>query len=68
MSDALMNAADVVRMLGISRATWQRHLREYARLFEVARPIGQRRYSRARVEQYVSAETMARFGKTQRTA
>jgi hypothetical protein len=63
MSD-LLNAKEVCDRLGIKHSTWaERKKRGFHKLFEVARPMGQKRYSRERVDQYVSAAPMSTFGR-----
>lgn len=68
MSDHLLNATELMDVLGISHATFYRKKKEYERLFQVKQPVGHRRFSRYIVERYLRMESPARFGKGRRSA
>lgn len=60
---ALFNDTDLRRELGISERTFYRlKKRGQFKVFEVARPIGQRRYSRVLVDRYLAGESPAVLG------
>ena len=59
----LMNASEVMRLLGISRSDWERKKKEFAKMFEVKRPMGIRRYSRHKVEAYGRGESTVSLGR-----
>lgn len=64
MDALLLNARETARLLGVSERTFHRLARlGHWRMCEVARPLGQRRYSRALVEQYGRGQTMNAFGR-----
>ncbi len=59
----LLTARDVMRRLGLSTSSFYR--REKAGQFKflmVTRPFGSRRYSRAKLEQFLAGESTVTFG------
>ena len=60
----LLNAKQVREKLGYSESQFfELKRRGVFRMLEVTRPIGQRRYSRVRVDQFCAGESIAAFGK-----
>lgn len=60
---ALLNGGELQAVLGVSARTFYR-LKKQGRMkmFEVARPLGQRRYSSVLVRRYLNGESMSQFG------
>lgn len=64
MKPALMNAKEVAALLGISHGTWATwKKRGVFKRLEVKQPIGQRRYSRALVDRYISGDAISSYGR-----
>ena len=63
----VLNTKELLERLGISYRTFYRHRRQLQHL-EVKRPIGQRRYSRVLVEQFVAGESTVQFGRSRRVS
>ena len=68
METELWNAKMLIARLSISRATYNRW-KDKGRLrrFEVAQPIGQRRYSSAKVEEFLKGKSIVRIGRGARS-
>ncbi len=59
----LLNDTELRQRLGVSEAKFYALKKAgQLRMFEVARPFGQRRYSRTKVEQYANGDSMAVLG------
>lgn len=59
----LLNGTELAQKLGYSETQFLKFKREGKfRMFEVKRPLGQRRYSRALVEQYLAGESTVAIG------
>lgn len=66
MSDtpAVMNASEVMALLGIKPTAWRaRKLSGWTKQFEVSRPVGQRRYARVLVERHINGEPTNQYGR-----
>ena len=59
----LLNASELQQRLCISEAKFRQVKRDgHLRMFEVSRPLGQRRYSRVLVERYLAGESASVLG------
>jgi hypothetical protein len=61
--DGLLNARELMAKLKIGVWYYYAHRPQLERLFQVARPLGQKKYSARLVEQYLAGESASRFGK-----
>lgn len=64
MTDTPLGAAELMRRLGISEATFYRHCQKglYKHL-ELKRPNGRRKYSAVKVALFLSGESVPTFGR-----
>ena len=60
----LLNASEFMARLGLKKSRFHvlRALGKF-KAFEVCRPIGNRRYARVLVDQYVAGESVAKLGR-----
>jgi predicted site-specific integrase-resolvase len=73
MTEPLLNAKEVCALLGIKHSTWANWKKQgFASRFETVRPMGQRRYVRARVDAYLrgdeTRQPLYQFGSRRRSA
>lgn len=62
----LLNAKEVAAKLGRGEAWFHKHRPTLAPLFQIPRPIGQKRYSSVLVDRYVSGQSPTKFGRGSR--
>lgn len=64
MTNTPLNGIELARALGISEASYHvRRKRGEFRHLELTRPVGQRRYSRSLVEQFLAGQSTVRLGR-----
>lgn len=69
MNDSPMTPGDLMRRLGMTPRTFQRHQRAGDfKKFELAQPMGIYRYARPLVDKFLSGESVVAFGRGARKA
>jgi hypothetical protein len=62
--EMLLTPAEVMKLLGIPKGTFFRYQRRgFFRYAEAAKPMGTRKYVKARLENWVAGESTVQFGR-----